>query len=487
MKRPRAFDANLIVIGAGSAGLIAALVAATVKAKVILIERGAMGGDCLNTGCVPSKSLIASARVARTIAGADAYGIRGAAGRVDFAAVMDRVQRVIAAIAPNDSVERYTALGVDCVQGDAQLVDPWTVTVSGRRYTARSIVIATGAVPVVPPIPGLAEAAPLTSENVWSLRAQPARLLVMGAGPIGCELAQSFQRLGSRVTLLDMAERILPKEDADVAELVADVLRGEGVELLTGHRAVRVEGGSPEEGAGAEKVLVATHADGERRIAFDEVLVAVGRRPSHEGLGLEALGLATNADGTLRVDEYLRTSQANVFACGDAAGPYQFTHMASHQAWYAAVNALFGGIRRFKVNYAVVPWCTYTEPEVARVGLSEDDARARGIAFEVARHPLSHVDRALADGTTEGFIKVLTPPRSDRILGAVIVAPNAGDLLAEYVLAMTHGIGLKGIQGAIHVYPTLAELNKSAANAWRRAHAPEWALRLAGRFHALFR
>jgi pyruvate/2-oxoglutarate dehydrogenase complex dihydrolipoamide dehydrogenase (E3) component len=481
MKRPHRFDANLIVVGAGSAGLIAALVAATVKAKVILIERAEMGGDCLNTGCVPSKSLIASARVAHAVARAGDFGLRDAHAQVDFAAVRARVRGVIGAIAPNDSVERYTGLGVDCVRGEARLVDPWTVDVSGRRYTARCIVLATGAVPIVPPIPGLAEAGPLTSENVWSLRTRPARLLVLGAGPIGCELAQGFQRLGSRVTLVDMAERVLPREDADVADLVAAVLEREGIEVLTGHRAVRVEQ------RGLEKSLVVSARGAERRIDFDEVLVAVGRRPRHGDLGLDRLGIATNSDGTVRVDQYLRTSRRNIFACGDAAGPYQFTHMASHQAWYAAVNALFGRIRRFKVNYRVVPWCTYTEPEVARVGLSEDEARAQGLAVEVSRHPLAHVDRALTDGAGDGFVKVLTAPRSDRILGVTIVAPNAGDLLAEYVLAMTHGIGLKGIQGTIHVYPTLAELNKFAANAWRRTHAPGWALRLAGRFHALLR
>jgi pyruvate/2-oxoglutarate dehydrogenase complex dihydrolipoamide dehydrogenase (E3) component len=481
VRRPRRFDANLIVVGAGSAGLIAALIAATVKAKVILIERAEMGGDCLNTGCVPSKSLIASARVAHAIATADAYGIRGADGQVDFAAVMARVQRVIARIAPNDSIERYTGLGVECVRGDARLVDPWTVAVGERTYTARSVVLATGAAPFVPPIPGLAEAEPLTSENVWTLRERPDRLLVMGAGPIGCELAQSFSRLGSAVTLVDMAPRILPREDADAAEVVRAVLERERVRVLTGHRALRVDTD------GAERRLVADHAGHEVALAFDRVLVAVGRRPRPDTLGLAALGIAMRADGTVAVDEYLRTSVRNILACGDATGPYQFTHMASHQAWYAAVNALFGWIRKFKANYAVVPWCTYTEPEVARVGMSEDEARAAGVAVEVSRHLLAHVDRALSDGYEDGFIKVLTRPGTDRILGVTIVAPQAGELLGEYVLAMTHGIGLKGIQNTIHMYPTLGEINKAAANAWRRAHAPGWALRWVGRLHALFR
>lgn len=480
-RKPKRFDANLVVVGAGSAGLIASLIAATVKARVVLVERGEMGGDCLNTGCVPSKALIASARVAHTIATAERFGVRGARGEVDFAAVMERVQSVVARIAPNDSVERYTSLGVECVRGEARLVDPWTVAVGERTYTARSIVLATGAVPLVPPIPGLAEVAPLTSDDIWQLRKRPDHLLVMGGGPIGCELAQSFRRLGSAVTLVDMAPRILPREDEDAAEVVRQALEREGVRVLTGHRAVRVDANE------TEKVLVAEHEGREVRLPFDQVLVAVGRRPRPDTLGLDAVGIETHADGTLVVDEYLRTTQPNVFGCGDAVGPWQFTHMASHQAWYAAVNALFGRIRKFKVNYAVVPWCTYTEPEVARVGLSEDDARAGGIAFDVSRHPLAHVDRALADGTTDGFIKVLTRPGSDRVLGATIVAPQAGELIGEYVLAMTHGIGLKGIQGTIHVYPTVAEINKFAANAWRRAHAPAWALALAARWHALFR
>jgi len=480
-RKPRRFDANLIVIGAGSAGLIAALIAATVKAKVILVERGEMGGDCLNTGCVPSKTLIASARVAHTIANAERFGLRNVTGEVDFAAVMNRVQSVIGAIAPNDSVERFTALGVECVRGSAKVVDPWTIEVEGRRLTARAIVVATGASPLVPPVPGLDEMEPLTSENVWSLRVRPDRLLVMGAGPIGCELAQSFQRLGSRVTLLDMASRILPREDADVSAALTDVLTGEGVDVRVDHEAVRFGRDA------AGRYLLARSGASDVRFEFDAVLVAVGRRADADSLGLADLGCEIRRDGTVVVDEYMRTAVRSVFACGDVAGPYQFTHMASHQAWYAAVNALFGRIRKFKVNYDVVPWCTYTEPEVARVGLSEDEARASGIAYEVSRHALSHVDRALADGADQGFIKVLTRPGTDRVLGAAIVSPQAGELLIEYVSAMTHGIGLRGIQGTIHVYPTLAEMNKFAANDWRRAHAPQWLLSWSERFHAMWR
>ncbi len=480
-ERPRRFDANLIVIGAGSAGLIAALIGTTVRAKVILIERGAMGGDCLNTGCVPSKAFIASARVAHQIANADRFGLRNAHAEVDFPAVMERVQATIASIAPNDSVERFSGLGVECVQGDARIVDPWTVEANGRRYTARNIVIATGSAPFVPPIPGLADVDPLTSDSVWGLRDLPAHLLVMGAGPIGCELAQSFQRLGSQVTLIDMADRVLPKEDPDASQVVADSLARDGVRVLVGHRAIRCEA------AADGRRLIAGVDDKEVSLPFDRVLVAIGRRAHTESLGVAELGIESNRDGTLVVDRYLRTKVKNVFACGDAAGPYQFTHMASHQAWYAAVNALFGRVWKFKANYAVVPWCTYTDPEVARVGLSEEEAKAAGIRVEVSRHLLAHVDRAVTDGHADGFIKVLTPPGSDRVLGATIVAPEAGELIGEYVTAMTHGVSLRGIQQTIHVYPTMGEINKFAANAWRRANAPQFALSIAARYHALWR
>jgi pyruvate/2-oxoglutarate dehydrogenase complex dihydrolipoamide dehydrogenase (E3) component len=478
--KPSRYDANLIVIGAGSAGLIASLIAATVRAKVTLIERGNMGGDCLNTGCVPSKTLIRSAKIAHYLHDAERYGLRNVTGEVDFGAVMQRVRDAIATIAPNDSVERYTSLGVDCITGSARLVDPWTVDVAGRSITARNIVLATGATPFVPPIPGLADIGALTSDNVWNLQSLPQRLVVMGAGPIGCELAQSFARLGSRVTLIDMAPRILPKEDADVAELIAATLRGEGVTVLTAHPAVRCEAGTPNR-------LVASHAGEDVVVEFDQLIVAVGRRAHTESLGVADLGIELNGDGTVKVDRYLRSSVRNIYACGDVAGPYQFTHMASHQAWYAAVNSLFGAVKKFKVNYTVVPWTTYTDPEVARVGLSEEEARTQGIAVEVTRHELAHVDRAIADGETRGFIKVLTQPDSDRVLGATIVAPQAGELITEYVLAMTHGLGMRKLMGTIHVYPTSAEINKFAASAWRRKHAPTRLLNFAARYHALWR
>jgi len=471
------FDNNLAVIGAGSAGLIAALIAATVRAKVTLVEKGAMGGDCLNTGCVPSKTLIRSAKIAHEMRTADRYGIGGVEPEVQFPAVMERVQAAIRTIEPKDSMARYRELGVDCIAGEAVLEDAHHVRVGERVISTRSVVVATGARPFVPPIPGLREAGPLTSDNLWALRELPPRLLVMGGGPIGCELAQAFQRLGSRVTLIDMESRLLPREDPEVGEFMAEVLREEGVDVRLNHRATQV----------GNKVLNADIPEGTVELDFDEILVAVGRRAFAEELGLEALGVTFDGDGTIAVDDYLRTGCANVFACGDVVGPYQFTHMASHQAWYASVNALFGRFKKFKVNYSVVPWCTFSDPEIARVGLSETDARAQGIPVEVVRYDLDDLDRGIADGSTRGWVKVLVKPGSDRILGACIVGPAAGELIGEFVSAMTHGLGLKKIMGTIHIYPTLLEANKFAASTWRRAHAPEGLLRAVGVLHRWLR
>ncbi len=471
------FDDNLVVLGGGSAGLIAALIAATVRARVTLVERGRMGGDCLNTGCVPSKTLIRSARVAHEIRTSDRFGIAARDPEVDFAAVMERVQAAIRTIEPKDSMERYESLGVRCIAGEATLEDAHHVRVGEQLLSTRNIVLATGGAPLVPPIPGLAEAEPLTSDTLWDLRSLPRRLLVLGGGPIGCELAQSFQRLGSRVTLIDMEERLLPREDADVSELMVKALREEGVDVRLGHRASEVRG----------QTLHAETASGPVSIDFDRVLVAVGRRAHTEGLGLEALGIETAQNGTVVVDQHMRTSCPSVYACGDVAGPYQFTHMASHQAWYASVNALFGRFRRFAVNYAVVPWCTFTDPEVARVGLSEADAAAQGVPVEVVRYELDDLDRAIAEGEVRGWVKVLVKPGTDRILGATIVGSHAGELIAEHVLAMSHGLGLKKLMGTIHIYPTMMEANKFVASAWRRAHAPQRLLDAVGRLHAVLR
>lgn len=489
--RPRRYDRNLIVIGAGAGGLVTAYIAAAVKARVTLVEAHRMGGDCLHTGCVPSKALIRSARLAHELRHAQALGITTApAGdvRVDFAAVMDRVQRVVAQIAPHDSVERYTALGVDVVPGHARITSPWTVAItaadgSERTLTTRAIVIAAGAAPVVPPIPGLAELGCLTSETLWSLRVLPRRLLVLGGGPIGCELAQAFARLGAQVTLVEQAPRLLGREDPEVAELVAAALAADGVRLLTGHTAVRCER------VGDEKHLVVRGPDGvEQAVACDELLCAVGRRPRVTGYGLEDLGIGLGPGGTVETNAWLETLHPNIYAVGDVAGPWQLTHVAAHQAWYAAVNALFGRWRRFKVDTRVIPWATFTDPEVARVGLSLTEAQAQGVPHEVTRYEMADLDRAIADGDTArpsaGFVQVLTVPGRDRILGATIVGAHAGDLLAEFVLAMKHGLGLNQILGTIHIYPTLAEANKHAAGAWKRAHAPQRLLRWVERYHA---
>ncbi len=477
------YDNNLVVIGAGSAGLIAAYIAATVKARVTLIEQGAMGGDCLNTGCVPSKALIRAAAVAQQFRDAGRYGIDPVEPRVDFRQVMAHVRGAVDTIAPKDSMERYRSLGVNCIAGRAELLDPHHVAVDGQTVSARSIVLATGASPLVPPIPGIDAVAALTSDSLWSLETLPDRLLVMGGGPIGCELAQAFARLGSRVTLIDMAPRLLPREDADVSAHVAGVLEREGVDVRLGHEAVQFgAGASP--GAGT---LTARVDGGTTALDFDRVLVAVGRRPNTAGFGLERLGIRTAANGAVEVDRYLRTACRNVFACGDVVGPYQFTHMASHQAWYAAVNALFGRFRRFAVNYDVVPWATFTDPEVARVGLSEEEARQQGVEVEVTTYPLEDLDRAVAEGETGGWIKLITPPGKDRILGATVVAPHAGELVEEFVLAMTHGLGLKALMSTIHIYPTRSEAAKLAAGAWRRKHVPERLLGWVGRLHDLLR
>ncbi|RPH65282.1 MAG: pyridine nucleotide-disulfide oxidoreductase [Burkholderiales bacterium] len=481
-KRPARFDRNLVVIGGGAAGLVTSYIAAAVKARVTLVEGHRMGGDCLNTGCVPSKALIRAAKAAHRIRQAGGLGLRDAHFEVDFAAVMARVRGVIRDIEPHDSAERYKRLGVDVVPGHARIVSPWRVEIASpdgvTTLTTRSIVVATGARPAVPPIPGLDEVGYLTSETVWTLGALPRRMVVLGAGPIGCELAQAFARLGSQVVQVEMAPCVLAGEDLDVSALVADALRADGVELLTGSRAVRCER------AGEAKRAIVRDDSGERSVDFDALLVAVGRSPRVEGFGLETLGIPLTSAGTIETDDWLRTRYPNIYAAGDVAGPYQFTHTASHQAWYAAVNALFGRFRRFRVDYATIPRVTFTDPEVARVGLSEREAKTQGIACEVTRYGLDELDRAIADDVARGFVKVLTVPGKDRILGATIVGEHAGDLLAEYVLAMKHGLGLEKILGTIHAYPTLAEANRYAAGEWKRAHAPHRLLAWIERYHA---
>jgi pyruvate/2-oxoglutarate dehydrogenase complex dihydrolipoamide dehydrogenase (E3) component/uncharacterized membrane protein YdjX (TVP38/TMEM64 family) len=475
-KRPRTFDRNLIVIGGGAGGLVTAYIAATVRAKVTLIEAHKMGGDCLNTGCVPSKALIRSARAAHEMRTADAYGLEAYEPRFRFTAVMERVAAIIRAIEPADSVERYTRLGVDVRLGYARIIDPWTVEIDGgERLTTRAIVIAAGGEPFVPQIPGLAEAGYLTSDTMWeelSRREEmPRRIVIVGGGPIGTEMAQAFARLGAEVTLVQHGPAILEKEDEDVSAFIAATLSAEGVNILTGHEAVRCE---------ARTLIVRSDA-GETALPFDEIIIAVGRQARLTGYGLEQLGIET--DKVIATNEYLETLFPNIFAAGDVAGPYQFTHLAAHQAWYAAVNALFGTFRRFRADYSVLPWVTYTDPEVAHVGLSEAAAKEQDTAYEVVRYDVDHLDRALTESANKGFVKLLVQPGKDRILGVTIVAHNAGEMLAEYVLAMKHGIGLNKVLGTIHAYPTMAEANKYAAGEWKKAHKPERVLRWVERFH----
>ncbi len=484
-QRPAKFDRNLIVIGGGAAGLVSAYIAAAVKAKVTLIEAHKMGGDCLNFGCVPSKALIKSAKLANQIRHGEHYGLNAGVPDFSFRKVMARVHDVIRTVAPHDSIERFTGLGVEVLQGYARITDPWTVEIkfndgTTQILTTRSIVIATGARPFVPPLPGLDEVGYVTSDTLWSTFAEldeaPKRLVVLGGGPIGCEMAQSFARLGSHVIQIEMGARIMVREDVEVSELARASLAADGVEILTNHKAVRcgTEGG--------RKYIVVEHDGQSRRIEFDTLLCAVGRSARLTGFGLEELGIPVQR--TVTTNDYLETLYPNIYAAGDVAGPYQFTHTAAHQGWYVAVNSLFGEFKKFKADYSVIPWATFIEPEVARVGLNEQEAREQGIAYEVTKYGIDDLDRAIADGTAHGFVKVLTVPGKDKILGVTIVGEHAGDLLAEFVLAMKHGLGLNKILGTIHTYPTLAEANKYAAGEWKRAHAPQKVLAWLERFHA---
>jgi pyruvate/2-oxoglutarate dehydrogenase complex dihydrolipoamide dehydrogenase (E3) component len=473
-RRPRRFDRNLVVIGAGSAGLIAALTAAKLQASVTLVEAGAMGGDCLNTGCVPSKALLHAARLAATAREAAALGLMPATAAIDSAAALRHVRAAIAAVAPHDSAERYRGLGVDVRQGQARIISPWSVAVGGVTLSTRAIVIATGAAPAVPAIPGLDRTGFFTSETIWTLTEAPRRLLILGGGPVGCELAQAFARLGSAVTIAQRGPRLLPREDDEVGDLVRARLAREGAQILLGHRADAASAGS----------VRFTHDAGERAESFDALLIATGRRPRTQGFGLEALGIPLAQAGTIATNAWMQTLHRNIYACGDVAGPWQYTHAGAHQAWQAAVNALFGGLPRLRPDRAPMPAVTYTEPEVARVGLNERQARIEGVAFAVTRYDLDELDRAIVEDAREGFVKVLTAPRGDRILGATIVAPRAGEMLSEFTLAMSAGLGLKRLFGPIRPYPAWTEANRNAAAAWRQAHAPRWALGLLARVHA---
>jgi len=475
--RPRKFDYNLVVIGAGSAGLVTAYIAATVKARVALIEKHKMGGDCLNTGCVPSKALIRSAKMIAYARRAKEFGFKDGSIDFDFADVMERVRKVVQKVEPHDSVERYTDLGVDCIRGEAKIVSPFTVEVDGRAITTRSIVVATGARPFVPPIEGIDRVKYLTSDNVWELRKLPRRLAVLGGGPIGCELTQAFARLGSRVTQVEMMPRIMSRDDRDISQLIQASFESEGIRVLTNHRAKEITVD------GDEKVLICDHDGKDVPVAFDDILIAVGRVPNTKGFGLEDIGVEFTRRGLIDTDAFLRTNFPNIYCAGDVVGAYQFTHTAAHQAWFASVNALFGLAKSFRVDYRVIPWATFTDPEVARVGLNEQEAKDADVEYEVTTYGIDDLDRAIADSENRGFVRVLTKPGSDKILGATIVGHHAADLITEYILAMKHGLGLNKILGTIHIYPTLAEANKAVAGVWKKAHAPEKLLRKVEWFH----
>ena len=493
--KPKSFDRNMVVIGAGAGGLVSSYIAATVKAKVTLIEANKMGGDCLNYGCVPSKSLIKSAKVAHNMRHGEDYGLQNVEVDYDFKAVMSRIQQVIKKIEPNDSVERYTGLGVEVIKGYATIVNPWTVEIKGndgqvQQLSTRNIVIAAGSRPFVPPIEGLENVDYLTSDNLWEKLSHqslpPKRLVIIGGGPIGCELSQAFARLGSSVIQIERGGRLLKKEDLEVAEYARDCLQADGVKVLLNHDAISCQRDSNVINAqGTDKSvqsLTLKDKQGvESTIEFDALIIAVGRQARTTGYGLENLGIDT--DGTIVTNDYLETKFPNILAAGDVAGPYQFTHVASHQAWYAAVNALFGSLKKFKVDYRVIPWVTFIDPEIARVGINEQEANEQGIKFEVTRYDIGDLDRAITESQATGWVKVLTVPNKDKILGVTIVGHNAGELLAEYVLAMKHNLGLNKILGTIHTYPTMSEANKYAAGEWKRNHAPEALLKWVEKYH----
>ncbi len=479
--KPKKFDYNLIVIGGGSAGLVTSYIAATVRARVALIEKHKMGGDCLNTGCVPSKALIRSAKIISYANRAKDFGFKSGRFEFDFSELMERVQNIIKKVEPHDSADRYKKLGVDVIEGEAKVISPFEIQVNDKIFTTRNIVIATGARPFVPPIKGIEQIKYLTSDNVWEIRKRPERMVVLGGGPIGCELTQVFSRVGIKVTQVEMMPRIMGREDPEVSDMIKQKFESEGIRVLTGHRAkeIIVEGD--------RKALICDHDGEEIHLEFDEILIAVGRVANTRGFGLEDIGVEISKNGTIETDEMLRTNFSNIFCAGDVAGPYQFTHTAAHQAWYASVNALFGKFKSFKVDYRVIPWATFTDPEVARVGLNETEAKEKNIEYEVTRYGIDDLDRAIADSEDHGLVKVLTPPGKDKILGVTIVGAHAGDIISEYILAMKQGLGLNKILGTIHIYPTMAEANRYAAGEWKKAHAPEKVLQWIGNYHSWMR
>lgn len=475
--KPKNIEYNMVVIGGGSAGLVTSYISAAVKAKVALIEKHKMGGDCLNTGCVPSKAIIKSAKLAHQMKNANKYGLESATPGIDFKKVMGRVHNVIAKIEPHDSMERYRGLGVECIQGAAKIISPWEVEVNGKILTTQNITIATGASPFVPPIPGMDKITPLTSENLWELEELPKQMIVLGGGPIGCEMAQSFNRLGSQVTQVEMMDRIMGIEDPEVSQIIEDKFKSEGVNVLTKHKAKEIKTD------GSRKILIVEFEGKDIELEFDEILVAVGRRANIKGFGAEELGIKLRQNKTIEANEYLETNFPNIYVCGDVTGPFQLTHTAAHQAWYCAVNALFGKLKKFKVDYSVIPWATYSDPEVASVGINEQRAKKEGISYELTTYGIDDLDRAIADSEDHGVVRVLTEVGSDKILGATIVGNHASDLLLEFISAMKHGFGLNKILGTIHIYPTMGEANKYLAGNWKKKQTSETVFKWLAKFH----
>ncbi len=474
--RPKKFDYNLVVIGAGSGGLVASYIAATLKAKVALIEKNKMGGDCLNTGCVPSKSLIRIAKILSDAKRAKEFGLNKLTAEFDFGSIMEQVQNRIASIAPHDSIERYTQLGVNCFQGKAKILSPYLVKINDKTITTKAIVIATGGTPTIPNIPGINYVNPLTSDTIWVIREQPKHLLIIGGGPIGCELSQCFARLGSKVTIIQHDDKLLKREDDDVSYFLLKTLQSEGINVLLNSKPKRffIDDG--------KKILEFSQDSLEKTVEFDTLLVATSRHPNLQGLGLEDIGIEFSND-KITPNATLQTNIPSIYICGDAAGSYQFTHFAAHQAWYASVNALLPSFLQFKADYRIIPWCTFTDPEVAHVGLTEQEAQKQNIAYEVTKFQIADLDRAITDVENHGFIKVLTVPSKDRILGVTIIGYHASDVIIEYIQAMKYNIGLDKILKTIHIYPTFSESNKYVAGAWKKKHAPLSLLKFLEKFH----
>ena len=483
--RPKQFDYNLIVIGGGAAGLVSSYIGAAVNARVALIEKHKMGGDCLNTGCVPSKALIKTAQFLEQARQSKKLGLDKAEIHYEYSDIIKRVQKIIKKIEPHDSRERYTELGVECMQGAATITSPWTVTVDGthgqQEISARSIIVAAGASPVVPHLPNIDQIQYVTSDTIWDMKDLPKKLIVIGGGAIGCELAQAFKRLGSEVILIESENRILIKEDSKVTEIIENQLTDEGVTVLTRHRA---KGFIKEKGT---QVLVCDSPNGEVRLTFDVILFAIGRRANINGYGLETIDAISDEDIILPTNDFLETRYPNIYACGDVTGRMQFTHAAAHQAWHAVVNSLFGTFKKFPIDFTAVPWATFTHPEIARVGVNEEEAKLTNLPYEITTYGIDDLDRAITDSEDRGFIRVLTQPGSDKIIGVTIVCEGASEIISEFVLAMKYKLGLNKILATTHIYPTFSEANKYVAGEWKRKNKPERLLRILKIFHQIRR